>query len=122
MWDVHAHWDVEYWSGKSVNFRKFPRISCVFLYLISLNFPPNGNISCGGTFLIHHFLSAVESLRIMIQQTLRRYALYIPWRKKTKEAYDKLYSIQKLLGDTDNDLTPDAIASLAQDRSDWRHL
>ena len=29
-------------------------------------------------------------------------------------------ALQKLLGDTDNDLNTDAIASLAQGRSDWR--
>ena len=44
------------------------------------------------------------------------------------EVITSLYSIcytayvQKLLGDTDNDLNPDAIASLAQDRSDWRQF
>ena len=32
------------------------------------------------------------------------------------------FAIQKLLGDTDSDLKPEAIASLAQDRSKWRQF
>ena len=48
-------------------------------------------------------------------------ALFAPisWQKKTWEAGDKLH-IRKLLEDTDSDLKQEAIASLAQDRSEGR--
>ena len=56
-------------------------------------------------------------------------ALYIPThgrrrpgRQMTSYTAYTVSIIQKLRGDTDNDLNPDAIASLAQDRSDWRMI
>ena len=41
-------------------------------------------------------------------------------RRPGRQATSYASYIQKLLGDTDSDLKPEAIASLAQYRSEWR--
>ena len=52
-------------------------------------------------------------------------ALFAPWQRIRRRPGRKTTSyaayIQKLLGDTDSDLKSEAIASLAQDHSEWRN-
>ena len=62
-------------------------------------------------------------LRRPEDEPCRRYALFVPShgrRRPGRQATSYTSYIQKLLGDTDCDLKPEAIASLAQDRSEWR--
>ena len=62
-------------------------------------------------------------LRRPEDEPCRRYALFVPShgrRRPGRQATSYALYIQRLLGDTDSDLKPEAIASLAQDRSEWR--
>ena len=61
-------------------------------------------------------------LRIPDDEPCRRYALYVPThgRRPGQQRTSYISYIQKLLGDTENDLHPDAIALLASDRRSWR--
>jgi hypothetical protein len=62
-------------------------------------------------------------LRMPEEEPCRRYALYVPThgkRRPGRQRISYLSYIQKLKGDTNNDLHPDAIASLASDRCAWR--
>ena len=61
-------------------------------------------------------------LRRSEDEPCRRYALFAPShgrRRPGRQATSYASYIQKLLGDTDSDLKPEAIASLAQDCSEW---
>ena len=52
-----------------------------------------------------------------------RYALYVStagWRRPGQQRTSYLSYLQKLIGDAENDLTQDAIASLAADWCAWR--
>ena len=62
-------------------------------------------------------------LRMPEDEPCRRYALYTPTRGTRRPGRQKtsyLSYIQKLCGDEDNMLQPEAISTLAQDRSEWR--
>ena len=62
-------------------------------------------------------------LRMPEEEPCRRYALYVPThgrRRPGRQRTSYLSYLQKLLGDAENDLNQDAIASLAADRCAWR--
>ena len=62
-------------------------------------------------------------LRMPDDEPCRRYALFVPThgrRRPGRQRTSYISYIQKLLGDTENDLHADAIALLASDRCSWR--
>ena len=62
-------------------------------------------------------------LRMPEDEPCRRYALYVPTHGRRRPGRQKtsyMSYVQKLLGDTENDLHEEAIASLASDRFTWR--
>ena len=62
-------------------------------------------------------------LRMPEDESCRRYALYVPIhgrRKPGRQMTSYMSYVQNLLGDTENYLHEEAIASLAYDRFTWR--
>ena len=62
-------------------------------------------------------------LRMPEDEPCRRYALYVPThgrRRPGRQRTSYISYVQKLLGDAENYLTQNAIASLATDRCAWR--
>ena len=69
----------------------------------------------------------VNILRMPDEEPCRRYALYVPTHGsrrpgRQRTSYLSYIHVQKLIGDAENDLNQNAIASLAADRCVWRNF
>ena len=106
-------------------------------YRIMLNIKRTDHVSNERVYAITNTVPLINSvrsrqlrflghiLRMQEDEPCRRYALYTPLHGKRRPGRQRtsyLSYVQKLLGDFDNFLLPDAIATLASDRSTWRNF
>lgn len=100
-----------------LNIKRLDRVSNAKIYSITNTLPLINCVRARQLRFLGHILRMSE------EEPSRRYALYIPTHGKRRPGRQKtsyLVYIQKLLGDTDDMFQPDAIASLASNRSTWR--
>ena len=106
-------------------------------YRIMLNIKRTDHVSNERVYTITNTVPLINSvrsrqlrflghiLRMQEDEPCRRYALYTPLHGKRRPGRQRtsyLSYAQKLLGDFDNLLLPDAITTLASNRSTWRNF